>query len=393
MLTPTKSGNAGPDDSAIFPAEPPPWVARALAWMLIALFLTALIASIAVRVPETVDSPFVLVSKGGADPIQAPRAAVVHQVLISEGQSVKRGDTLFVLSVDQVREWRAETDAREQALRTAQETSRKLEEAHVVSLRMKDAEIAQARRETAFRAEHLRLMRDLLQRAEKLATSGLISDMELTSHRLGVTESQKDLEQARKTLVQEIDERGALETERARQRIAERSAAEESMIRISSLKQPLTATSSGLLEVRAPYDAVVLDVMPQNGRVVAPGDALCQLTAPSRHLQARLLMAETGLAKIEPQQRVRLRFDAYPYQRYGVVDGVVDWISPAAVEHEEGADFVVVATVNGSEIRSRGTTLPLRPGMRGQARITVGRRALIEYVLEPLRQVRENLQP
>lgn len=393
MLSPVNSGSANASDDAIFPAEPPPWVARALAWLLIALFLSAILASIVVRVPETVESPFVLVPKGGADPIEAPRAAVVHQVLVTEGQSVRRGDKLFVLSVDQVREWRAETDAREQALRTAEETSRKLEEAHAAALRIKDGEIAQARRETAFRTEHLRLMSDLLGRAEQLAVSGLISDMELTSHRLSVTESRKNLEQARKTLTQELDERGALETERARQRIAERSAAEESMIRISSLRQPLTATSSGLLEVRAPYDAVVLDVMQQSGRVVAPGDDLCQLTAPTRHLQARLQMPETGLAKIEPQQRVRLRFDAYPYQRYGVVDGVVDWISPAAVEHRDGADFVVVANVSESGIRAKGTTLPLRPGMRGQARITVGRRALIEYLLEPLRRVRENLEP
>lgn len=393
MLTPLESGNADAADDAILPAEPPPWVARALAWVLIALFLTAVVASIAVRVPETVASPFVLVPRGGADPIQAPRAAVVHEVMVSEGQQVRRGDKMFVLSVDQVREWRAETDALEQALRTAEETSRSLEESHAAALRMKDAEIAQARREMTFRTEYLRLMRDLLGRAEQLAISGLISDMELTSHRLSVTESQKNLEQARKTLAQEIDERGALETERARQRIAERSAAEESRIRIASLRQPLTATSSGLLEVRAPWDGVVLDVMQQPGRVVAPGDALCQLTAPTRQLQARLQMPETGLAKIEPQQRVRLRFDAYPYQRYGVVDGTVDWISPAAVAHREGADFVVVASVGETEIRSRGTILPLRPGMRGEARITVGRRALIEYVLEPLRQVRENLQP
>lgn len=393
MLTPPNRADASTADDALFPLEPPPWVVRALAWLLIVLFLTALAASIVVRVPETVASPFVLVAKGGANPIQAPRAAVVQQVLVSEGQSVKRGETLFVLSVDQVREWRAETDSREQALRTAQETSRNLEESHAAALRIKDAEIAQARRETSFRTEHLRLMRDLLQRAEQLATSGLISDMELTSHRLSVTESQKNLEQARKTLAQELDERGAMETERARQRIVERSAAEESRIRISSLRQPLTATSSGLLEVRAPYDAVVLDVTQQNGRVVAPGDALGQLTAPTADLQARLQMPEAGLAKIERQQRVRLRFDAYPYQRYGVVDGTVDWISPAAVEHRQGSDFVVVATISESGIRARGTTLPLRPGMKGEARITVGRRALIEYVLEPLRQVRENLEP
>ncbi len=394
-LSASDTGNAKWDEGpAFFPAEPPPWMARALAWLLIALFLTALTAAIVVRVPETIESRFVLVPDGGADPIQSPRSAVIEEVLVREGQSVERGETLFVLRVDQVREWRAETDAGEQSLRSARETSRKLEETHAAELRIKDGEIEQARREVVFRTEHLRIMGDLVQRAETLATSGLIADMELASHRLSLSESQKDLELARKTLAQKLLERGALETERARQRIAERSTAEALTIRLSSLEQPLAASSNDLLAVRAPYDAVCLNVTQQSsGRVVGPGDELCQLTPTTRRLHARLQLPESGLPRLEPRQRVRLLFDAFPYQRYGVVTGVVDWISPAAVARAEGSDFVGVASMEAAEIRSGGSVFPLKAGMKGKARITVGRRALIEFLLEPLRQMRENLEP
>lgn len=37
-----------------------------------------------------------------------------------------------------------------------------------------------------------------------------------------------------------------------------------------------------------------------------------------------------------------------------------------------------------------GADVPLRAGMQGTARITVGRRRLVEFVLEPIRQLREN---
>src|SRR5882762_1971643 len=89
--------------------EPPGWFVPALAWLLIGLFTAVLLAAILVRVPETVQSRFVLVTEGGADPIQSPRAAVIEQVLVRPGQTVRKGDRLFVMRVDQVREWRTET--------------------------------------------------------------------------------------------------------------------------------------------------------------------------------------------------------------------------------------------------------------------------------------------
>ena len=391
---PKRANTTWDQGDPIFPSEPPPFIARAVAWLLIAIALTALAAAILVRVPETVESRFVLVPEGGADPIQSPRPAVIEKVLVREGQTVKKGEPLFVLRVDQVREWRAEVDSREQALRTARETSENLDLTHATALRIQDGEIEQARREVQFRGEHLVIMRDLVQRAEKLATSGLIAEMELASHRLSLSESQKDLELARKALAQKILEKETVDAERSRQRMAERATVGDLSIRIASLKQPLDGSSDDLLEVRAPYDAVCLNVSQQSsGRVVSAGDQLCQLSPLTRRLQARLQLPESGLPRLEPRQRIRLLFDAFPYQRYGVVTGAIDWISPAAVSTAGESEFIGVASIDETEIRSGRSAFPLQAGMRGQARITVGRRALIEYVVEPLRQMRENLSP
>ena len=377
----------------VVPRDPPHWFVPALAWLLIALFLTVLLAAIFVRVPETVPSRFVLVPEGGADPIKSPRHAVIEQVLLRAGQKVKKGDRLFVMRVDEVREWRTETDAREETLRALRENSRKLEEAHLSALRIKDSEINQAEREVTFRNTHLGIMRDLVARVEKLARSGLTSEMDLASHRLNLAQSEKDLEIAQKTLAQKRLERQRLETERARQRLAERSAEDELAIRISALRQPLAASANGLLEIRAPYDAVCVGVTQQNaGGVVAPGEELCQLSPIGSRLQARLELPETGLSRLQPRQRVRLLFDAFPYQRFGVVTGAIDWISAAAVAHGQGSDFVAVASLDKPEIVAGGNTYPLKAGMKGEARVTVGRRALIEFAVDPLRKLRENLR-
>ena len=57
-------------DSEMLPQDPPAWVIRSAAWLLIGFFGIAIIAAIFVHLPETVSAPFVLVPKDGADPIQ-----------------------------------------------------------------------------------------------------------------------------------------------------------------------------------------------------------------------------------------------------------------------------------------------------------------------------------
>jgi membrane fusion protein len=373
-------------DAPLLPQEKPAWFAAAVAWLLILMFATALLAAIFIEVPETIRARFVLVPEGGSDPIQAPRQAIIEKVLVRAGQQVRKGEPLFLLRVDEVREWRTEAATRSESLAALRERSRSLEMTYSSAVRIKESEIEQAERDVDFRKQYEGVMRDLVARVEKLAATGLMSDIELTSHRLGLAQSQKDLDVAQKTLAQRRIELQRLAMERDRQRIDEKSSEQELSIRIAALEQPLAASANGLLEIRAPYDAILTDVIAENeGSVLAPGSPMAQLTPLSGRLEAQLSLPETALPKLETGQNVRFLFDAFPYQRYGAVPGKVEWISPAAVARHEGSSFEGLASVGETEH-------PLLPGMAGTARITVGRRALIEYAFEPLQQLRENLR-
>ena len=97
------------------------------------------------------------------------------------------------------------------------------------------------------------------------------------------------------------------------------------------------------------------------------------------------------MARIAVGQRVRFFADAFPYQRYGTLTGTLSWMSPSAVSSREGQQFVALATLDRESFIYRGHEAILRAGMRGEARVIVGSRTLIEYALEPVRQLRENL--
>jgi multidrug efflux pump subunit AcrA (membrane-fusion protein) len=168
---------------------------------------------------------------------------------------------------------------------------------------------------------------------------------------------------------------------------------EKIKLRLAALKSDLENSQQNLLSIRAPYDAVVVSLAQRNiGSVVQNGQELCQLARKDAKPHARLMLNEPGLPKLAVGQRVRFFFEAFPYQRYGAVDAKLDWISPSVVSSPEGPHFVALASLDSATIPANRKPLPLRVGMRGEARIIVGQRTLIEYAFEPIRQLRENMR-
>ncbi len=95
----------------------------------------------------------------------------------------------------------------------------------------------------------------------------------------------------------------------------------------------------------------------------------------------RLTVPESAFARLKPGQEVRLRYGAYPYQRYGSAAATLDRISPAAVDGAEGS---AVPATGMLQAGPAGHRIEPRPGMRGEARIVIGRRTLLQKALEPL---------
>jgi multidrug efflux pump subunit AcrA (membrane-fusion protein) len=108
-------------------------------------------------------------------------------------------------------------------------------------------------------------------------------------------------------------------------------------------------------------------------------------------LQAELIVPQSALALISPGQSVKMLYDAFPYQRYGVRYGTVGSATPVSVSGDDRSEFVVIADPAERVVVVNGQDRPLLPGMRGTARIVVGSRSLIAYAFEPLRMLRETV--
>jgi hemolysin D len=381
-------------ESEMLPQEPPPWIIRSTAWLLLAAFLFGLLAAIVMRLPETVSCQFVLIPATGADPIQSPRQAIISRVAVEEGQPVKLGEVLYVLRSDEIRGWDTQFRTLTEDLRTKEESLTQSDTAYAAQLEIKKAEIEQAKSEVEFRENHASTSRELVTRIEKLAKLGGESEIELVKLKLDLAGSEKDLSVAQRTVQQVNLDRERMETEHARLRSEQQSEIEKLKMRLGALKTDLENTHQNLLAVRSPYEGVITSMDQRTvGSFVQQGQVLCQLAREDAKPRARMTLNEAGLPKLVIAQRVRYFFEAFPYQRYGAVTGKLDWISPSAVTTTDGSHFVALGSLDRYEISPRaGQVLPLRVGMRGQASIIVGGRTLIEYAFEPIRQLRESMK-
>ena len=381
-------------ESEMLPQEPPPWIVRATAWILVGAFLFALFIAIVMRLPESVHCRFVLIPATGADPIQSPRQAIISRVAVEEGQPVKAGEDLFVLRSDEIRGWDMQFRTLTEDLRTKEESLTQFETAYAAQLEIKKAEIEQAKSEVKFRENHAATSRDLVTRMEKLAKQGGESEIDLVKLKLDLAGSEKDLSVAQRTLQQVKLDRQRLETEHVRQAGEQRSEIEKLKMRLGALKTDLENTRQNLLILRSPYEGVIISMDQRTvGSFVQQGQVLCQLAPKDAKPRARMTLNEAGLPKLAVDQRIRYFFDAFPYQRYGAVAGKLDWISPSAVTSTDGSHFVALGSLDRYEISPRaGQVLPLRVGMRGDAHIIVGGRTLMEYAFEPIRQLRESMK-
>jgi multidrug efflux pump subunit AcrA (membrane-fusion protein) len=162
---------------------------------------------------------------------------------------------------------------------------------------------------------------------------------------------------------------------------------------MSALKKTLANSVGNELSVPAPCSGSVLRLaIRASGAVVQDGEVLGEVTCSDQRLQAELTLPQFGMARIKAGQLVKLLYDAFPYQRYGVQFGKVRLVSPETVKLGDTPVFRAWVEIQNEAITVGGQSRPLRPGMSGKAQIVVDRRLLVSYLVEPLRLLKESAE-
>ena len=103
----------------------------------------------------------------------------------------------------------------------------------------------------------------------------------------------------------------------------------------------------------------------------------------------RIEIAEHDRAFLREGQPTKLKFAAFPYQRYGVINGTLEYISPATKPSAQTKQPVYEGrvTLERDHYVVADTKYPLRYGMTATAEVVVRERRLIDLALDPFRQI------
>ena len=385
--------------------EPPHWAARGLGRLIIALFAIAVLASIVVRVPETVTGRFTLVPLRGTDPVRTQKEGVLSVVAVQEGDAVPAGATLFVVRSaplsdrsSELRTLQTQLVANSERLRivaSQYETRRRQDASEEKRLAAKVAFLTQILASKNQRLVLTQRLADALAEGQKTGSVNRLDatrlELEVTTLKEEIQTASNDLDDARAAITRltQDEEARDLEYKSIRQSLEEDMATER--IRINSLQQDLAnITDSGLVLVSPCAGTVLRLRVNAPGAVVKEGDILGELACEGDRMQAELVLAQSGLPQVHAGQGVKLRFDAFPYQRFGVQYGTVKWLGPAGGAGPDQGGFRALIELRRDSIRVQGQWRRLLPGMGGDGDIVVGRRSLVSYAFEPIRALKES---
>lgn len=383
---------------------PPHWAARGLAWALLAVFALGTVASIAISMPEKVTAQFVLVPVRGADPVKAIRGGVVTELLAVEGQAVNPGDLLLTLRSDSAANQTAELQTIETQIAGSGDNylnaKRKLESVQLTDeqeARKLESRVRHLDSLIANKRQQLTLTEKMRDSYEKLFREGIASQAQLTAKLIEVSELASEVE---RLATEQSDARAEIEklklagtTRQTEFKEFERELKEKNKtgeIRAEALKSGLANIDGNQVRLMAPCSGVVLKLKVRDkGAVVGEGETVAELACGGNQLVAELTVPESGVGKLKLDQGVKLKYDAFPYQRFGAKHGRLAWLSPAKTE--SATNFTARVELTETEITVKGQPRSLNAGMTGTAEIVVGKRTLLSYVFEPIKQLRENL--
>ncbi len=343
--------------------------------------------------------------QSGLVKVYAPQRGIVLSRHVSEGDNIQKGDIIYNVTTERHLGGGQEVQAfvAEETEKSIQIIERQIEEQTKLSkLRTTDLqnqlkytrqEINSIKKEIVLHEERVILYGKDVVRLEKISNKKFIPKTEYNKSYQIHLDSQVALEQLRRNLTTNQNRRLQFTTELKKipVELAQSTLAYEKSL--SELRQRLAEIHSNQsYTVIAPASGRVTSLIYKAGDTVKPESPLLTILPSNIDLKAILYVPTRAAGFLETGQEVKIKFDAFPYQKFGLYGGVVDQISKnimipgevlLPVDVKEPV-YKVYVTLNKQTVTAFGREQHLQVGMLLQGDIVRHRSRIIDWVLEPL---------
>ncbi|MBW8184156.1 HlyD family secretion protein [Shewanella nanhaiensis] len=341
--------------------------------------------------------------------VSARREGQIIEQLVEQGDSVTKGDLLYVISTDRHSSFDQNLDqtilTQQMELQSSLERDLKIaEEASGLELALikskilsKTTEIEQINAQLAIYDQRVELSGAGLARNEKLLKAGHTNQAQLDK----VIEEHLALKSKRNDLLMKLNSTQSLLAELTNELELKPGIFKEKHNRLKrnliENKQRITEVSSNIdYRIYAPLTGVIGSQLTHVGEFVRPGNTMVSLIPQGSKLQAELYVPATSIGFIKPAQEVSMRYSAFPYQHFGLHSGRVLSVSKVISLPEEletsveltGAVYKVIVGLDSQSVSAQGEELSLGVGMELEASVKLENRSLVQWILEPIYSLR-----
>ena len=343
----------------------------------------------------------------GLQTMTAPTSGRVRRLDVREGQEVRAGQVLAVVSTerqslagDTAGTVMVQLRAQQVQLGVDLDDLSRLEAQQSASLQQRvallHAQLGAMAAQRDLARQQAANSAALLARIAPLGAKGYISAFEVARQQAAKLETEAQVKALDRQVIELHQQLAATKDQRAQLPLtvaSQRSALERQRAGIEQSMAQVEADRAAVL--RAPQSGRVSAVLVAVGQPVAAGQALLAIVPGGSALEAQLLIPSHAAGFVRPGQRVAIRYAAYAYQKFGLQAGTVQQVTQNALTQAEvgtllggqippEALYRVRVRLDHQHVTAYGRRQPLKPGMALEADMLLERRRLLEWVFEPL---------
>ncbi|MDZ7920674.1 HlyD family type I secretion periplasmic adaptor subunit [Rhodoferax sp.] len=428
------------------PVHPAP---RRLAYLLMGLFILALVWSLIGEVDIVATAPGRIIVSERTKVIQPLEASVVKAVLVKDGDKVHAGQVLVELDPTMASADKASVQEQYKAALSEEQRTKALLQllskekllAQVISGLEGDLTVKDSRKSVhpehvegqAIRAQLISEWQDISAKLSKLDAESNRRQAEIATVKASIAklEATVPMAQSREADFTRLVDQGFisshatqdktrervelerdLATQRARLSEAMATAAETEQTKAaykaetqrqlndryaqaSTKRIQLSADSSKATQrekqtqLVSPVDGTVQQLaIHTTGGVVTSAQQLMVVVPDATQVTAEVAIANQDIGFVNASQAAEIKLETFSFTKYGTVKATVDNVSADAVTDEKrGSFYPAILTLNKKDMLVDGKQIPISPGMNITAEIKTGKRRIIEFLLSPVQRM------
>ncbi|BBD98244.1 secretion protein [Sphingobium amiense] len=358
---------------------------------IIAFFSLALIWSFWAELDQVSRAPGQIIPTGRVQVIQSTDGGKIANILVHEGEAVKKGQLLVQLDDTKISAAVGEAQGKVASLMSsmarinAELFDRPLEfpaEVKPFPDFMANQTLLYQKRRQALQDQlaslraMLGLMEQELNMNMPLLQHGDVSRADVLRLQRGVSDIQSQIVNAKNKYIQDLQ--------------AEYTKTEEDLV---TAREVLNQRSDALADTRivAPVDGIVKNVrLTTIGGVLRPSDEVVSIVPTGDQLILETKMPPSDIAYVRVGQPASVKFDAYDSSIYGSALGRVTYVSPDTLAEQSPQGEVyhyrvhIIADPRPMKPHLRGEKIEIQPGMTATAEIQTGRNTVWHYLTKPI---------